>query len=120
MFIERLQYPTIEFDPDAGQESPTLVHYFSDRADPFKTALPLLIEGAGQDEQRVLVIASPLSELLDETIRLHRHADFLDQVVIDRKQRPFFEAVKASLAEAMAKIDRIQFAAVEDEEADDA
>lgn len=120
MFIERLQYPTIEFDAEAGQESPTLAHYFSDRADPFKSVLPLLIEGAGQDQERVLVITSPLSEIIDETLRLHRQPDFVDQVVVDRKHRPFFEAVKASLAEAMAKIDGIQFAAVEDPEKDDA
>lgn len=120
MFIERLQHPIIEFDPEAGQESPTLVHYFSDRADPFKTVLPLLIEGVGQDQERVLVIASPLSSLIDETLRLHRQPDFVDQVVVDRKHRPFFEAVKASLIEAMEKIDGIQFAAIEDEEEDDA
>jgi hypothetical protein len=120
MFIERLQHPTIEFDLDAGQELPTLVHYFSDRADPFKTVLPLLIEGSGQDQERVLVIASPLSELIDETLRLHRQPDFVDQVVVDRKHRPFFEAVRFSLTEAIAKIDQIQFAAIEDEEEDDA
>ena len=120
MFIERLQYPTIEFDTEVDQAVPTLVHYFSDRADPFKSVLPLPVDGAGQDQERVLVITSPLSELIDETLRLHRQPDFVDQVIVDHKHRAFFEAVKASLAEAMAKIDQVQFATIEDEEEDDA
>lgn len=119
MFIERVKYPTIEFDVEAGQTAPTLVHYFSDRADPFKSVLPLLIDGADQDQERVLVITSPLSELIDQTLQLYGQPDFVDQVIVDHKHRPFFEAVKASLADAMAKIDQIQFAAVEDEEEDD-
>ncbi|MDK6075569.1 hypothetical protein [Massilia varians] len=116
MFLERQQHPTIEFNAEAGQQSPTLVHYLSDRADPFKSVLPLLIEGAGQDQERVFVITSPLSELIDETLRLYQHPDVIDQVLIDRIHQPFFEAVKAALIEAAAKIDRIQFAAIEDEE----
>lgn len=115
MFIERLQYPTIEFDPEADQESPTLVHYFSDRAEPFKTVLPLLIAGAAQGEQRVLVVTSPLSEVVDETIRLHRDPDWKDRVVVDEALRPFFDAVKVSLAAAMAKLEQIEFARLDDD-----
>lgn len=37
MFIDRQQHPTIEFDPAAGQEEPTVSHFFSDQVDPFKT-----------------------------------------------------------------------------------
>lgn len=116
MFIKTHQQPTIEFNPNEGQVSPTLVHFFSDRADPFKTALPQLIAGADQADESVLVVESPLSEIMDWTIELHRHPDFLGQVVVDEKHRAFFDAAKSSLAEAAAKIDRIQFAAIEDEE----
>lgn len=119
MFIERLQHPSIEFDSEAGQEAPTLAHYFSDRADPFKTVLPFLIEAAGQAQERVLVITSPLSEIVDETIRVHRHADFVDQVVVDRKHRQFFDAVKLSLSQAITKIDQIQFVALDEEDEKD-
>jgi aspartokinase len=114
MFIERLQYPTIEFDAEAGQDEPTLVHYFSDRADPFKAVLPLLIETG--EEERVLVVASPLSEVVDETIRLYRHPDYTDSVVADEKHRAFFAAVKASLQQALASIDRIQYAPVDEDD----
>ncbi|QOY94079.1 hypothetical protein IM543_21685 [Massilia sp. UMI-21] len=48
-FIEIQQHPTIEFDPAVGQAERGLVHYFSDRCDPFKSMLPLLIEGAGHE-----------------------------------------------------------------------
>lgn len=45
MFIKKQHHPWIEFSPEEGQKAPTLVHYFSDRCDPFKTVLPQLIEG---------------------------------------------------------------------------
>lgn len=99
--------------------TPTLVHCFSDRADPFKTVLPLLIEGASLDEERVFVVESPLSEILDDTIWLHKHPDFPDGVVIDEKHRAFFEAVKLSLEQAIAKIDQIEFAVIDEDEDDD-
>lgn len=118
MFIERLQHPTIEFDPDAGQESPTLVHYFSDRADPFKTVLPVLIEGTGQDQERVFVVTSPLSQIIDETLRLHQHPDFIGQLVVDENRRPFFEAIKLALTQAIEKIEQVQFVTLDDEEED--
>jgi hypothetical protein len=100
--------PWIEFSPKEGQHAPTLVHYFSDRCDPFNTVLPQLIEGAGGDEERVFVVESPLSEMIDETIALHRHPDFPNQVIIDERHRAFFEAVKLSLTEAMGKIEEIE------------
>lgn len=118
MFIERQQHPTIEFDPKSGQAEPSLAHYFSDRADPFKTVLPLLVEGAGREVERVLVVTSPLSEVVDEAIRLHRHPDYRDMVVVDEKQRPFFDAVRMSLEQALAKINAVQFARMDDEEED--
>ena len=114
MFIKAQQHPDIEFNPDDGQAGPTLVHYFSNRGDPFKSALPVLAEDAG--EERVLVVESPLAELVDWTIKLHAHPDFPGRAVVDQKHRAFFEAVRASLAETVAKIDRIQFVAAEDED----
>lgn len=118
MFIKAHLSPTIEFNPGDGQGTPTLVHFLSDRADPFKTVLPQLIEGVGQEVERSLVVESPLSGIVDWTIELHRHPEFPDQVVVDEKDRAFFEAVKASLAQAMAKIDGIQYVALDDENED--
>ena len=115
MFIERHQHPAIEFDPEAGQQAPTLEHYFSDRADPFKTVLPLLIDGMGQDQERVLVVTSPLNEIVDETIRIYRESAFPGLVVVDQAQQPLFDAIRRSLVEAIAKLDRIQFVPIEDE-----
>lgn len=115
MFIERQQHPSIEFDTGAGQQSPTLAHYFSDRADPFKTVLPLLIDGMGQEQERVLVVTSPLNEIVDETIRIHREWAFPDLIVVDQAQQPLFEAIRGSLIEAIAKLDRIQFVPIDDE-----
>lgn len=71
MFIKRQQHPSIEFSPEEGQQAPTLVHYFSDRGDPFKSVLPLLAEDAGEEEERVLVVESPLAEVVNWTIELH-------------------------------------------------
>lgn len=116
MFIERQHHPIIEFDPDAGQHEPTLVHFFSDRAAPFKTVLPELIAGAAQGQQRVLVVTSPLSEVVDETIRLHRDPDWRDRVVVNEAHSAFFEAVKVSLAAALAKLEQIEFVKPDDEE----
>jgi len=117
MFIERQQHPAIEYDPDTGQQAPTLTHYFSDRADPFKTVLPLLIDGIGQDQERVLVVTSPLKEIVDETIRIHREPAFAE-LVVDQTQQPLFDAIRRSLVEAIAKLDRIQFVPIEDESDD--
>lgn len=116
MFIKKPQHPWVEFNLEEGQQAPVLVHYFSDRCDPFKSVLPQLIEGAGEEAERVFVVESPLSEIIDETIRLLRHPDFPAQVVIDAKQQAFFEAVRISLAQALAKIDEIQFTALDDDE----
>lgn len=117
MFIERLLHPTIEFDQAAGQQEPAIVHYLSNQADSLKSVLPVLAEGG--EEERVLVVASPLSQLVDETIRLHRHTDYPAMVVVDEAQRPFFEAVRTSLQQALAKLDQIQFARMDDEEEED-
>ncbi len=116
MFIERQQHPAIEFDEAAGQLEPTLVHFFSDRAEPFKTVLPLLVAGAAQGEQRVLVVTSPLSEVVDETIRLHRDPEWKDRVVVDEAHRAFFDAVKGSMAAAIAKLEQIEFVKLADDE----
>lgn len=116
MFIERLHHPTIECDPGAGQP-PNLVHYFSNRAEPLKTALPILT--AGGDEEHVLVVASPLAEVVDGLIWLHRSDEFTDMVVVDQRQRPMFAAVRAALLEAAAKIDAIQYANLDDEDDED-
>lgn len=116
MFIERQQHPTIEFDPAAGQEEPTIAHYFSNLVDPFKSALPLLTEGG--EGERVLVVSSPLSQVVDETIRLHRHEDYPAMVVVDEKRRAFFDEIKSSLQQALAKLDQIQFAAMDEEDED--
>ncbi|SFD82999.1 hypothetical protein [Massilia yuzhufengensis] len=113
MFIERLQHPVIEYDLTADKP-PTLVHYFSDRAEPLKTALPLLV--AGGDEEHVLVVASPLAEIVDGAIWLHRSDEFADMVVVDQRQRAMFAAVRAALLEAVAKIEGIQYANLDDEE----
>jgi len=115
MFIKHRQRPFIEFAPDEGQKAPTLVHYFSDRGEPFASVLPQLTEGG--EGERVLVVSSPLSELLDETIRLHRHPDYAAPIVAE-KDREFFAAVRASLEQALAKLDAIQFARMDDEEED--
>ncbi|WP_027864250.1 hypothetical protein [Massilia alkalitolerans] len=114
MFITRRQHPSIEFIPAEGQQEPHLVHYFSDRGDPFKSVLPLLVEGAGQDEERVFMVESPLSELVSWTIELNRHHGFPDRVLMDEKHRAFFEAVKASLSRAIANIDGIEYARLDE------
>jgi hypothetical protein len=120
MFITKQQRPSIEFSPDDGQTKPTLVHYFSDRAEPFKSVLPQLIEGAGGDQERVFIVASPLSELVDETIRIHREPGWPDHVVVDEQHRPFFDAVKVSLLQALAKLEQIQFVDLDEGEDGDA
>lgn len=114
MFLKTQQHPSIEFNPADGQSAPTLVHYFSNRGDPFKSTLPLLTEGG--DEERVLVIESPLADLVDWTIQLHAHPDFPGQTVVDHKHRAFFGAVRASLVQAMGKLDAIEYAVLDDEE----
>ena len=116
MFIERQQHPTIEWDKATGQPEPVLTHHLSDRAEPFKTVLPKLIEGAEKGEERVLVITSPLSEIIDETIRLHCNQDCGDEVVVDYKHWAYFEAVRSSLLRALQKVDQIKFDSVDDED----
>lgn len=113
MFIERQHHPSIEFDPATGQQEPNLVFFFSNQVEPLKSALPLL--AGGGDEERVLVVSSPLSELIDEAIRLHLDPDCGDSVVVDYKHWAYFEAVRASLQRAIKKIDQIQYAALDDE-----
>jgi hypothetical protein len=97
--------------------APALVHYFSNRVDPFKTVLPQMIAGAGDDQERVLIVESPFSELLNETIRVYREPDWPDQVVVDERHRAFFDAVRRSLTEVIARIDQIEFADLDDDEA---
>lgn len=116
MFIKRQQHPSIEQIPEEGQLGPHLVHYFSDRGEPFKSVLPLLIEGVGQKDETVFMVESPLSEVVDFTIQLNRHQDFPHRVVVDQRHREFFEAVKRSLLEAAAKVDRIEYVRLDDEE----
>lgn len=116
MFIKRAQHPSIEFNPDEGQTAPTMVHYFSDRGDPFKSVLPLLIEGAGQDDERVFVVESPLAEVVNWTIELHKHPDL---PLVDERHRAFFQAIRASLEQAIAAVDRIEYAKLEEEEPED-
>lgn len=116
MFIKRQQHPSIEFIPAEGQQEPHLVHYFSDRGDPFKSVLPLLIEGIGQDAERVFMVESPLSEVVDFTIQLNRLQEFADRLVVDEKHRAFFEAVKRSLLTAVAKVDRIEYIRLDDDD----
>lgn len=118
MFIKRQQHPSIEFIPAEGQQEPHLVHYFSDRGDPFKSVLPLLMEGAGQEDERVFMVDSPLSEVVDWTIELNRNMDFPDRPVVDERHRIFFEAVKRSLLAAAAKIDQIEYARLDDPDED--
>lgn len=48
MVITTKHKPSVEFDLEAGQTEPTLVHFFSDRADPSKMVLPQLMEGAAK------------------------------------------------------------------------
>lgn len=119
MFIKKQHRPWIEFNPEDGQQAPALVHYFSDRCDPFKTVLPQLIKGVGEGEERVFVVESLLSEIMDETIGLHREPDWPDRVVVDERHRAFFEAVRLSLTQAITKIDQIEFATLEDDGEDD-
>lgn len=95
------------------------MHYFSNRAEPFKSVLPQLTEDAGGDQERVFIVESPLSEVLDEAIRIHREPEWPDQVVVNERHRAFFEAVKLSLTEALAKIDQIAFVTLDDGEDDD-
>lgn len=118
MFIKRQQHPSIEFIPAEGQQEPHLVHYFSDRGDPFKSVLPELMAGGGQDEERVFMVESPLSELVNWTIELNRHQDFPDRVLVDERHRAFFETVKASLTRAIAQIDRIEYARLDEPDED--
>ena len=116
MFIRHQQHPDIEFDTSAGRQEPALVHYFSDRAGPFKTVLPVLVAGTGQDEEQVLVVASPLSEIMDWAIEVRRHPDFPDQVLVDPKDHAFFTAARAALTQAIAKIDQIEYASLDDDD----
>lgn len=90
MFIKRQQYPSIEFSPEEGQQAPTLVHYFSDRGDPFKSVLPLLIEEAEDDAERVFVVESPLAEVVNWTIELHKHPDL---PLVDLEKRYLVDVV---------------------------
>jgi len=113
MFIVRQQHPSIEFIPDEGQREPHLVHTFSDRGEPFRSVLPLLVEGIGQAEERVFLVESPLSEMLDWTIELHMHPDM---PLVDEQHRAFFAAIKTSLEQAIAKIDGLEYACLDDEE----
>lgn len=92
------------------------MHYFSDRGDPSKSVLPQL--AVSGEEEHVLVIESPLSEVVDWTIQLHAHPDFPDRALVDERHRAFFEAVKASLARAVAKLDQIEYAWLDDESED--
>lgn len=64
----------------------------------------------------MFVAESPLSELIDETIVLHRNPDWPDRPVVDERQRAFFKAVKLSLTQAIAKIDQIEFVTIDDDE----
>lgn len=113
MFIKREQHPSIEFNPTEGQQAPTLVHYFSDRGDPFKSVLPLLIEGAGQDDERVFVVESPLAQVVNWTIELHKHPDLH---LVDERHRAFFQAIRSSLEQAIAAVDRIEYARLDDQD----
>ncbi|VXB33181.1 hypothetical protein MASSI9I_20490 [Massilia sp. 9I] len=56
-----------------------------------------------------LVVESPLAELVDWTIRLHAHQDLPCHAVIDQKLRPFFETVRASLAQTMQRLQQIEY-----------
>ena len=105
MFIKKQQRWWTEFNLVGIQEAPALVHYFGNRCDPFKTVLPRLIAGAGGDEERVFVVESPLSEIIDETIALLRHSDFPDQVVVDERQRALLRGGEA-VARPGARQDR--------------
>lgn len=116
MFIKRCQHPDIEFNPADGQSEPTLVHYFSNRGDPFRSVLPQL---AGAEDEQVLVVQSPLSELVDWMIKLHAHDTVQGRAVVDQQHRALFEAVKASLAQVTAKLDQVEFAVLEDKEESD-
>lgn len=113
MFIKRQQRPSIEFSPEEGQQAPTLVHYFSDRVDPFKSVLPQLLEGAGREQEHVFVAESPLADIVDWTIELHKHPDL---PLVDEQHRAFFQEIRASLEQAIAKIDRIEYAKLDDDE----
>lgn len=112
MFIERLHYPsrTRPVSRPAGAEPDVL---FCTIVEPLITALPLLV---GAEGERVLVVSSPLSEVLDEAIGLHRHHDYPDRVVVDQQHQAFVEAVRASLAQVMAKLEQIEFAALDEDE----
>jgi hypothetical protein len=118
MFITKQQRSCIEFNLAEGHQAPTLVHCFSDRADPFKTVLPQLIKGAGLNEERVFVVESPLSDIVDETIWLLSIPEFTNSVVINVEHRAFFAAVRLSLEQGIAKIDQIKFAVIDEDEAD--
>ena len=115
MFIKRQQHPSIEFSPEEGQQAPTLVHYFSDRVDPLKSVLPQLLEAAGREQEHVFVAESPLAEIVDWTIELHQHPDL---PLVDERHRAFFQAIRASLEQAMSKIDRIEYAKLDDDDED--
>lgn len=65
------------------------------------------------------MVSSPLSQLLDETIHLQPAVEFPDMLVVDEQHRAFFGAVGASLEQALAKLDGIQFAVLDDEEEDE-
>ncbi|VXB33139.1 hypothetical protein MASSI9I_20489 [Massilia sp. 9I] len=45
VFIKAQQQLSMEFCLAEGQSAPTLVQYFSDQADPFKSVLPKLTAG---------------------------------------------------------------------------
>ena len=81
--------------------------------------LQQLIAGVSLDEERLFVVEAPLSEVADETICLHRHPNWPARVVIDESHRAFFEALKLSLGQALAKLEQIEFVMIdEDDDAD--
>lgn len=92
------------------------MHYFSDRCGTFKFVLPILSAAAGQGLEHVLTVESPLAEIVDEVIRVHREPHWPDRIMVDERHRAFFKSVKLSLTRALAKVEQIEFVTIQDED----
>lgn len=109
-FDIRDQDPFIEME----NGGPTVFFHFSDIGGLNDKMIGFIDNVNKHSEEITLTVGLPLSHIVDSTIDTFRlwpgfHHHPCDTVVVEEKDRPFFESIKASLLEAAAKIDGIQY-----------